>query len=324
MKGEDDHQMVEIVRAITDKYIAHANDVAKTDRNKKIEIIDRRVKQTESDLVQRRQDYVNLSLQIGAVDSKEIEKRRNLIESEIHRLNSKLSSLETEKLKAEQEVVRLTERQRAIDDGEYPPELLLEGIEESPRMIKLEERMSEISELLQEQRAAAKDPQRDPSVHRTLRTLQNLKEEEEQLKTEFMRKAMARLKWGGNDRLEDSLPAAKIRAEFQRRLLSIGVEGWVVEEVLRELGAAPQSAEVDDLSDPRGPSRVAMTFASCSPLSTLDRGGCSRACPLRVLSNPNVTSRSRMFSTVFVRQPTASAILASVHAGPSASAFNRT
>ena len=53
MKGEDDHQMVEIVRAITEKYIAHANDVAKTDRNKKIEIIDREFKKTETELVRK-------------------------------------------------------------------------------------------------------------------------------------------------------------------------------------------------------------------------------------------------------------------------------
>ena len=156
---------------------------------------------------------MNLSLQIGFVDSRQVEKTRNLIEHEVQRLGAKLTSLEAEKLKAEQEVVRLTERQRAIADGEYPEELLLEGFEETPQMIRLQDKMSEISELLQEQRAAAKDPQRDPSVHRTLRTLQNLKEEEEQLKTKFVRNALAKLKWGGNDRLEDSLPAAKIRAE---------------------------------------------------------------------------------------------------------------
>jgi hypothetical protein len=48
-----------------------------------------------------------------------------------------------------------------------------------------------------------------------------------------------------------------------------------------------------------------------------------RTLPFTVMSNPNVTSRSRRFSTVWVRQPTASAILASFHAGPSKSAFSR-
>ena len=72
-----------------------------------------------------------------------------------------------------------------------------------------------------------------------------------------------------------------------------------------------------------GRKRVAMTFASCSPLSSLERGGCSRTLPFTVMSNPNVTSRSRGFSTVWVRQPTASAILASVHAVSSTSAFSR-
>jgi hypothetical protein len=40
-----------------------------------------------------------------------------------------------------------------------------------------------------------------------------------------------------------------------------------------------------------GPNRVARALASCARLSSLGRGGCARALPLTVTSNPNVTSR---------------------------------
>ena len=64
-----------------------------------------------------------------------------------------------------------------------------------------------------------------------------------------------------------------------------------------------------------------MIFASCVPSRTFGRG--FRAGPSKAGSNPSVTSRSRRFSTVCRRQPYASAIRASVQAGPSASAFKR-
>jgi capsular exopolysaccharide synthesis family protein len=43
--------------------------------------------------------------------------------------------------------------------------------------------------------------------------MQNLKDDEDRLTSKYMQRQLAKLKWGGNDRLEDSLPAAKTRVE---------------------------------------------------------------------------------------------------------------
>src|SRR2546425_10989817 len=50
-----------------------------------------------------------------------------------------------------------------------------------------------------------------------------------------------------------------------------------------------------------GPKRVAMTLASCSPSSNFGRGSV-RGLPSSVTSKPPLTNRSRICSTVFVRQ----------------------
>jgi hypothetical protein len=65
-----------------------------------------------------------------------------------------------------------------------------------------------------------------------------------------------------------------------------------------------------------------MILASCSPSRILLRTRLL-GLPCSAISNPSVTSRSRRLSTDRVRQSKASAILASVQLGPSASAFNR-
>ena len=72
------------------------------------------------------------------------------------------------------------------------------------------------------------------------------------------------------------------------------------------------------------PRRRAITFASCSPSKSFSCGGVSRGFPFKAISKPSVTGRCRMFSTVLIRQPKASAILRSVQHGPSASAFKST
>ena len=67
-----------------------------------------------------------------------------------------------------------------------------------------------------------------------------------------------------------------------------------------------------------------MTAASCLPSSSLGVGGVARLAPSSVTWNPRSTRLWRTFSTVLIRHPNASAIRASVHAGPSASALSRT
>src|SRR5205085_371170 len=92
------------------------------------------------------------------------------------------------------------------------------------------------------------------------------------------------------------------------------IVSWLIESTISNSTTFSANSRRLQLANPLGggPNRIAMTWASCSPSSALGRGVCSRDLPSRVTPKPNVTNRSRMFSTVLVRQPTASAILASV------------
>src|SRR5208337_1908816 len=101
---------------------------------------------------------------------------------------------------------------------------------------------------------------------------------------------------------------------------------WLIDSTISNVTTCSASSRRLQLENPGGggPRRIAITFASCSPSSNFSRGGSRRGWPLSVNSNPCVTNRSRMFSTVWVRQSNASAIFASVQSGPSASAFSST
>src|SRR6185312_3694368 len=71
------------------------------------------------------------------------------------------------------------------------------------------------------------------------------------------------------------------------------------------------------------PNRIAISFASPTPSSLRVVGGVARLFRSNAASKPVVTNRSRRFSTVRTEQPYASAIFASGHPGPSASALSR-
>ena len=85
----------------------------------------------------------------------------------------------------------------------------------------------------------------------------------------------------------------------------------------------PASNRNDRLAYPCCPSYRAMTMASAAPSRIFGTGGVSRRFRSSARSKPSSTKFRRMFSTVCLRHENASAIFRSVHAGPSASAFNR-
>jgi len=68
---------------------------------------------------------------------------------------------------------------------------------------------------------------------------------------------------------------------------------------------------------------MAINFASPAPSSNFGVGGVARFFRAKAPSKPSRTNACRTFSTVRVRQPTASLIFASSHAGPSASALSK-
>src|SRR5581483_5038994 len=101
---------------------------------------------------------------------------------------------------------------------------------------------------------------------------------------------------------------------------------WLIFSTMPNSTTLSANKRSDQLANPFGglPKRTAMTFASCSPSRILARGGVAGLLAWSVSSKPSVTSRCRIFSTVLVRQPNASAICRSVQFGPSASHFSST
>jgi hypothetical protein len=68
---------------------------------------------------------------------------------------------------------------------------------------------------------------------------------------------------------------------------------------------------------------MAINFASAAPSSNFGVGDVAAFLRTSALSKPSQTNACRTFSTVRVRQPTASLILASSQAGPLASALSK-
>src|SRR5262249_24072237 len=100
---------------------------------------------------------------------------------------------------------------------------------------------------------------------------------------------------------------------------------WLIEGTISNSTTLSANSRRLQLAKPfgGGPNRSAMTFASCSPSSSLGRGDCSGCA--RVGLPPTRTPRGvPQFSPPFLPPPPpAPAILASAHAGPLASAFSR-
>ena len=68
---------------------------------------------------------------------------------------------------------------------------------------------------------------------------------------------------------------------------------------------------------------MAISFASAAPSSNLGVGGMTRFLRTKAASNPSRTNSRRTFSTVRIRQPTASLIFSSFQPGPSMSALSK-
>lgn len=68
---------------------------------------------------------------------------------------------------------------------------------------------------------------------------------------------------------------------------------------------------------------MAINFASAAPSSNFGVGEVAAFLRTSALSKPSRTKARRTFSTVCLRHPTASLILVSFHAGPSASALSK-
>jgi hypothetical protein len=118
------------------------------------------------------------------------------------------------------------------------------------------------------------------------------------------------------------------RLELCRAVVFFSVRrrvSWLTDSTISSATACSASSRSVQLANPFGgwPSRNAMILASCSPSRTFPRTR-FLGLPFSAISNPSVTRRSRMNSTVLVPESKASAISTSVQFGPSASAFRRT
>ena len=212
MTGENSHEMVEIVRTLTDMYVLRATDQARADRSKRSELYRNQYDKNIEDLRQKNVAMVALMKKIGAADSDEMQTKKQQFFSEIQYMQGRLSSLEQQKSEAEQSLAKLQARKDAIDNGEYPEPLIMDAIKDDTRMIELDKKIADIEELYQYQRSVAKYPQNDPAVLRTAQRLKTLNEAKDQLKVELRGTEIARLKWG-KDGASDTLPAAQKRVD---------------------------------------------------------------------------------------------------------------
>jgi capsular exopolysaccharide synthesis family protein len=212
MTGEDPKQMVEIVRALTDKYVDYAKSEASTERGKQLDMLQRQYDGEAVQLRKKIEARTTLIKKLAVIDSESAKAKMSDLSQEMYHLRSKLSDRESRLSQALLDLARLEERQRTIEEGRYPEALLNDEIKKDPEMIELQRDVAKAQKLYRAARSVAKYPQTDPAVQRAAETVKSLQEEVEKLAAELREIALAKLKWG-KDRPEESLPVTQARVE---------------------------------------------------------------------------------------------------------------
>jgi capsular exopolysaccharide synthesis family protein len=237
MEGEEPRDMVEIVKALTAKYIDHAKQEARTKYAEGISILEKQESRTKTELDGKLKAYTELGRKLGG-DSREVAGKMEMLRVEMTNLKSEIAELKRAKRQTEEEVERLRAKLDAIERGEFPDALLMDDINNHPRMIRLQEKIAEREEMYDHQRSVAKNPN-DLSVIRARNALATLKESEAQLMADLKEQALAKRKYGEGDRPEESLPV------MIKRVDTYGSEITRLEEQEKQIKKDFQSMSID-------------------------------------------------------------------------------
>jgi capsular exopolysaccharide synthesis family protein len=195
MIGEDAREMVEIVRTLTAKYIEHATLRTGEERSRNIARLENNLKKNLDDLRAKNGDRSSLAAQMGSMDSNEANNKRQRLQAEIVDVRQQLTRIDDRLWSAQNEVAERKAHLESLEKGEYPEALLMDEIRNDPALYNMRERIAEAKEMFQAASSAAKYPT-DSAVLRYKYRLASLQQEEDQLKSELLESAKAKLQYG--------------------------------------------------------------------------------------------------------------------------------
>jgi hypothetical protein len=136
-------------------------------------------------------------------DTKSIEDEKRRLTDSIQSKRIDIDKVRDRHWSVTQEIESLKARIEAINRGEFPEALLMEKINDDPRLVELRQKIAEQEELHDLAKSIAKHPN-DPAVLRYAARLRHMKEAEDRLIAELREVAVAKLRWGPGGAYETS------------------------------------------------------------------------------------------------------------------------
>jgi protein involved in polysaccharide export with SLBB domain len=154
--------------------------------------MERRAKELKVE-IDRAESELSKAQEQLATASSEDEKR--LLEDSIQSQRKQIDKLHDRYWTLTQDIAQIKARREAIDRGEYPEALLMDEIEDDPRLFELRQRLKEVEELYEHTKSIARYPT-DPAVLRYAARLRFMKEAENRLIADLLEVARNRLRSG--------------------------------------------------------------------------------------------------------------------------------
>jgi capsular exopolysaccharide synthesis family protein len=158
LRGESAQDVTRLVNAVTSAYL---DDVVNKDRADRLglrEILERKHKENQAELRQRRETFQTLARQLGTRDSSEVATQRSLLLDHLGLLRSQAAQAEREITAIDTELVIIEAKQKnefTVEDT-LPEEIVESALARDPEIVSLMQQRNELDQqiAMQEQRSA--------------------------------------------------------------------------------------------------------------------------------------------------------------------------
>ncbi len=216
MRGEKPEEMVRVVKAVTDEYLARAAADAKEDRGKRVQVLRKRYDQNMVELTREQNLYAGLAKNAGG-NTEEARRIAELLREEIHLMRNTLAADRRSLSDNEEKIALMQAQLERIRRGEVSEPVVAGIIRKNPQMIELDKELIDAKKLLSHLEGSFKD-QNNPSIRSARARVAQLNEERQQLAASLRDEAIASI--GSENQLsrpEDVLPVITVRAQNMPR-----------------------------------------------------------------------------------------------------------
>lgn len=158
LRGKFAQDVTRVVNAVTSAYLEDVVNKDRADRLGRREILERKHKENQAELRQRRETFQNLARELGTRDSSEVATQRSLLLDHLGTLRSQMTQLQRDITSIDMELAMNEARQnaKAGADTLIPEEIIEATIARDPDIVSLNQQRNEIDQqiALQEQRSA--------------------------------------------------------------------------------------------------------------------------------------------------------------------------